>query len=101
MWSPHAQLRDPLSYRHFLMIRYPKWSHFKLKFLFNLSKLTCVLHVSLISFHSFDVPVILCSQYKKTPHYLIFSSLLLLHLNSRQNLSKFSALNVKLDVRIK
>lgn len=60
-----------------------------------------MLHVPLISFHSFDGPVIFYSQYKNTPHYLIFSSLLLVLLKSVKNLSMFSAWKAKLDVRIK
>lgn len=82
------------------MTRYPKRSHFKRKVLLNLNKRRCVLHVPLISFLSFDGPKILYSQHKKAPHYLIFPSLLLLPLKSRQNLLKFSAWKAKLDDRI-
>ena len=67
----------------------------KIKILFNLSKRPCVLHVPLISFHSFDGPVILYGQYEKSPHYLIFFSPLLLLLQSRQNLLTFSTLTLR------
>lgn len=83
------------------MTRYPKWSHFKLKILFNLSKRPCMLHVPFISFHSYEGPAILYSQYKKALHYLIFSGLLLLLFKPRKNLSTFSAWKAKLEVRIK
>jgi len=83
------------------MTPYPKRSNFKPKILFNLSKRPCVLYFPLISFLSFYGPKSLYSQHKKASHYMIFSSLLLLPLKSRQNLQKFSAWKAKLDVRIK